>query len=152
MAFPKSLDVCVNGSWHQAHGWGASLAGTCSKPRTNRAIIVVANGSFLTKPEEATGCAKPEVSAGAKLGLSFDGRISATCRENLPEPEGTILITVVTQVDVEDAADHSQPGDAAIDYEAELTTTPAKLKDDLVTFRRVLRSVQIDRPPPTLVR
>ena len=103
--FPAPLPVCGNGSWHQAHGWGAPLAGTCQKPKTNRAIAVVANGSTLSSPEEATDCAEAEVKAGAKLGLSFEGRRSATCREDHVQ-DGTILITVVTQVDVDDDTGH----------------------------------------------
>ncbi len=148
--FPESLPVCTNGSWHQAHGWGAPLAGTCQKPATNRAIAVIANGSTLTTPEDATGCSGPEVKAGAKLGLNFEGRTSATCREDHVE-DGFILITVVTQVDI-DNPDHGRLDDGATEYRAGLTTTPAKLAEDLVTFRRVLRTVRIDRPQPHIVR
>jgi hypothetical protein len=150
VAFPERLHVCQNGSWHQAHGWGAPLAGTCEKPRTQRAIAVIANGSSLSRPEDMTGCAKLEIQAGAKLGLAFEGRDSVTCRED--QPDGTVLITVATQVDLDRDADHSHLDDAAITYEAELTTTPAELMDDLVTFRSVLRTVRINRPAPNGVR
>jgi hypothetical protein len=148
--FPDRLPTCANGSWRQQHGWGAPLAGTCRKPKGKRAITVIADGSELTKPEKATGCALREVEAGAKFGLSFDGRKSATCREDRDE-DGTILITVVTQVDAEDHG-HSRLGNAAIEYRAGLTTTPAMLMQDLVTFRRMLGSVQIDRPQPSIFR
>lgn len=148
--FPEQLPVCDNGSWHQAHGWGAPLAGTCQRPSANRSIAVIANGSTLTSPEDATGCSGPEVGAGAKLGLSFEGRTSSTCREDHREG-GFILITVVTQVDIDDP-EHSHLDDAATEYKAVLTTTPTALAEDLVTFRRILRTVRIDRPPPHFVR
>jgi hypothetical protein len=150
VTFPEALPVCGNGSWHQAHGWGVPLAGTCQKPETNRAIAVIANGSTITIPEDATGCSDPNVKAGAKLGLHFEGRTSATCREDHVK-DGFILVTVVTQVDVDDP-DHSKLDDAATEYRAGLTTTPAKLVEDLATFRSVLRTVRIDRPPPHIVR
>jgi hypothetical protein len=148
--FPEQLPVCTSGSWHQAHGWVAPLAGTCQKPAANRAISVIANGSTLTVPQDATGCSNPEVDAGAKLGLSFEGRASATCREDHRDAE-FILITVVTQVDI-DNPDRSQVDDAATEYKAVLTTTPTTLAEDVVTFRRVLRTVRISAPAPHFVR
>jgi len=143
VTFPPNLHVCVNGSWRNPHGWGAPLAGTCQKPRTDRAIAVIGNynAEEFTSPQEAALCAEREIEAGAKLGLSFEGHKSATCRED--QPEGTVRITVVTRARKQAEPDDGDHQTASFFYSAGLTTTPEKLKDDLIVFRHVLRSVHL---------
>jgi hypothetical protein len=99
------------------------------------------NAGDAVTPEEATGCSEPYLNEGAKLDLSFPHRKSATCRED--HAEGFILITVLAQAGETEGGSPEHPIVPSINYEATLTTTPAKVPEDLITFRRVLASVRI---------
>jgi hypothetical protein len=150
VAFPRNAHVCDGLSWTHLHGWGTPIEGDCEATQRRITIWADWNAAFLRTPDEAAYCSAQDggsLAAGARLGLTFAGRQSVTCRADAPD--GSILITVVTQA-WRWSDRHSNPDPALqlprVNYYAYLRTTHLTLRDDLIRFRQVLRNVRIVRP------
>jgi hypothetical protein len=147
VAFPGPIEACQGLSWTHLHGWGMPIEGTCKDARRSMGVWADWNASFDRSPEEAAYCSRDDLERGARLGLSFPGRRSATCRTD--DPGGGIHIKVATQAwRWRERDENPDPGLQAprVNYSAYLVTTPATFEQDLGRFRAMLRTVQIFPP------